>query len=221
MRTIQLLVKHVFDFIFALMLGVIAFPIIIVTIIVIKVVSPEDPAVFRQQRIGYRNQPFTIYKLRTMTNERDENGILLPDEARTRKWGKIIRSANIDELTQILNILKFQMSWIGPRPLLPKEMKVMSEEQQRIRQSMLPGISGWEAVNEGKTQTRPEMAQYDLFYVENWSLWFDVKIFVQTIWIVLLRLRPNDALRAPKMPDSTTAEKAEIAEKDCIGTGNR
>ncbi|MEG0547102.1 MAG: sugar transferase, partial [Oscillospiraceae bacterium] len=141
--------------------------------------------------------------------EKGEDGELLSDEIRTKKWGKIIRTMNIDELTQILNILAFQMSFIGPRPLLLKEMCVMTEEQQELRQSVFPGISGWEAVNEEKTSTRTEMAEYDLFYVEHWSLWFDIKIFFKTIFIVFLKLRPDDSLRAPKMPEEISQEVPE------------
>jgi len=178
-------------------------PFMLIAIITIRIVSPEAPAIFKQIRVGRNDKSFVIYKLRTMTNEKDKNGNLLPNEDRIKKWGRAIRLSNIDEFPQILNILKFQMSWIGPRPLLPDEMRVMTEEQRIIRQSVLPGISGWEAINEEKTSTRLEMAEYDLYYVNHWSLWFDIKIFFKTILIVILRLRPDDSLRAPKMPDNS------------------
>ena len=141
-----------------------------------------------------------------MTNAKDENGNLLPDEQRLKWWGKFIRKTNIDELTQIWNILVFQMSFIGPRPLLPKEMVVMSEEEQKLRQSMRPGISGWEAVNEGKSSTRREMAEMDLYYVDNWSFGFDVKIFFKTILKVFTFNRPDDSIRAPKIENEVNAE---------------
>ena len=113
-----------------------------------------------------------------------------------------MRTLNIDELAQIFNILSFKMSWIGPRPLLPKEMAVMTLEEQKIRQSMLPGITGWEALNEDKTDSREEMAKYDLYYVKNWSLWFDIKIFFRTIGVILTKSRAEDSYRAPKLKES-------------------
>lgn len=198
----QKIIKRVFDFCFALFCMVFAIPIILITMLVIHMNSPEDPAVFKQTRIGYKGKAFTIYKLRTMTNERDAQGNLLPDEKRLKSWGKIIRKLNIDELTQIINILAGQMSWIGPRPLLPHEMSVMSLEEQKVRQSMLPGITGWEAVNEGETDTRAEMAQYDLFYVSHWSLALDVKVFFMTVGILLTGHRSDDQHRAPKVQEA-------------------
>lgn len=198
----QKVIKHIFDFLFALVCSVFAIPIILVAMLIIHIKSPEAPAIFKQRRIGYKGKEFTIYKLRTMTDERDENGELLPDEYRLKRWGEVLRTLNIDELAQIFNVLKFQMSWIGPRPLLPREMSVMTLEEQKIRQSMFPGITGWEALNEDKTDSREEMAQYDLYYVKNWSLWFDIKIFFRTIGVILTKSRAEDSYRAPKVKAS-------------------
>lgn len=198
----QKLIKRVFDFVFALICSVFAIPIILVAMVIIRIKSPEAPTIFKQRRIGYKGKEFTIYKLRTMTDERDENGDLLPDEFRLKRWGEIMRTLNIDELTQILNILTGQMSWIGPRPLLPREMSVMTLEEQKLRQSMLPGITGWEAVNESKTDTREDMAKYDLYYVEHWSLWFDIKIFFKTVAILFTKSRAEDSYRAPKLKET-------------------
>ena len=198
----QKLIKRVFDFVFALICSAFAIPIILVAMVIIRIKSPEAPTIFKQRRIGYKGKEFTIYKLRTMTDERDENGDLLPDEFRLKRWGEIMRTLNIDELTQILNILTGQMSWIGPRPLLPREMSVMTLEEQKLRQSMLPGITGWEAVNESKTDTREDMAKYDLYYVEHWSLWFDIKIFFMTVAILFTKSRAEDSYRAPKLKET-------------------
>ena len=209
MIQIELGIKRIFDMIFAIIGGIIALPVILIVILVIRHVSPQDPAIFKQKRVGYQGKEFTILKLRTMTNEKDGEGKLLPDELRLKKWGKIIRATNIDELTQILNILKGEMSWIGPRPLLPKEMLVMTAQEQQKRQSMLPGITGWEAVNEGKSANRSEMAQFDLFYVDNWSLLFDIKIFIKTVLIIFLKLRPSDDIRAPKMTEDQIVNESE------------
>ena len=195
----QKIVKRVFDFLFALICSIFALPIILVAMLIVHIKSPEAPTIFKQKRIGYKGKEFTIYKLRTMTDARDENGNLLPDEYRLKRWGEVMRTLNIDELTQIFNILKFQMSWIGPRPLLPHEMGVMTLEEQKLRQSMMPGITGWEALNEAKTDSREEMAQYDLYYVKNWSLWFDIKIFFRTIGVIFTKSRAEDSYRAPKV----------------------
>ena len=195
----QKIVKRVFDFLFALICSIFALPIILVAMLIVHIKSPEAPTIFKQKRIGYKGKEFTIYKLRTMTDARDENGNLLPDEYRLKRWGEVMRTLNIDELTQIFNILKFQMSWIGPRPLLPHEMSVMTLEEQKLRQSMMPGITGWEALNEAKTDSREEMAQYDLYYVKNWSLWFDIKIFFRTIGVIFTKSRAEDSYRAPKV----------------------
>ena len=200
-------IKHIFDFIFALICSVFAIPIILIAMLIIHIKSPKAPAIFKQRRIGYKGKEFTIYKLRTMTDERDENGELLPDEFRLKRWGEIMRTLNIDELAQIFNILSFKMSWIGPRPLLPHEMSVMTLEEQKIRQSMFPGITGWEALNEDKTNSREKMAQYDLYYVKNWSLWFDIKIFFRTIGVILTKSRAEDSYRAPKVKESEIKTK--------------
>ncbi|MBQ6543069.1 MAG: sugar transferase, partial [Clostridia bacterium] len=128
--------------------SVAACPVILGAMAVIRLNSPESPVIFKQKRIGYMGREFTIYKLRTMTDERDADGNLLPDESRLRNWGRAIRKLSIDELPQMVNILKGEMSWIGPRPLLPREMLVMTDSEQAERQSVLPGITGWEAVNE-------------------------------------------------------------------------
>ena len=198
----QKLIKRVFDFLFAVVCSVFAIPILLVAMLIVRIKSPEAPAIFRQTRIGYRGREFTIYKLRTMTDERDENGEPLPDEVRLKKWGKVMRAMSIDELAQIFNILSGKMSWIGPRPLPPREMTVMTPEEQKIRQSMLPGITGWEAVNESESNSREEMARYDLYYVQNWSLLFDLKIFFRTVAMLFSKGRADDSYRAPKLDES-------------------
>ena len=136
-----------------------------------------------------------------MTAERDVEGNLLPDEQRLKTWGKLIRKTNVDELFQIWNILKGEMSFIGPRPILQKEMLVMTKAEQMERQSMRPGITGWEAVHEGESETRRQMAEFDLYYVRNWRLGIDVKILYKTVAIVLGFKRPGEEVRAPKMTD--------------------
>lgn len=142
-----------------------------------------------------------------MTNDKDVQGNYLPDEMRLKKWGKIIRKTNLDEIPQIFNILKNEMSLIGPRPLLPKEMFVMSDLEQKKRQSVFPGITGWEAVNEGKSKNRREMAQFDLYYANNWSILLDMKILFLTAYLVFAYKRPSDAIRAPKIDNEIGSKK--------------
>ena len=199
--------KRLFDLVLALILFVPASLVLLCGIIFVKIVSPESSPIFKQERVGYKNKLFTLYKLRSMTNERDKNGELLPDELRLKKWGKIVRKTNMDELFQIWNILKGEMSFIGPRPILAKEMLVMTEAEQEERQSMRPGITGWEAVHEGKSENRRQMAEFDLYYVRNWSLKLDWLVFFKTFAIVFGFQRPDDSVRAPKMTDDQIVNK--------------
>lgn len=194
-------VKRLADIILSLALIIPACILLLIGMLVVAIASPDCSPIFRQKRIGYKNKEFTLIKLRSMTNERDANGNLLPDEFRLRKWGKIIRATNMDELFQIWNILKGEMSFIGPRPILANEMKVMTRAEQSERQSMRPGITGWEAVHEGESSNRREMAEFDLYYVRNWSLALDWQVFYKTLIIVLGFERPDDSVRAPKMSD--------------------
>jgi len=200
-------IKRLFDLVLALILFIPALLVLLCGVIFVKIVSPESSPIFKQTRVGYKNKLFMLYKLRSMTNERDAEGNLLPDEVRLKKWGMIIRKTNMDELFQIWNILKGEMSFIGPRPILPEEMKVMTESEQIERQSMRPGITGWEAIHEGESNTRREMAMFDLYYVRNWSLKLDWIVFYRTFAVVLGFQRPNDSVRAPKMTDEQIVDK--------------
>lgn len=205
--------KRLFDIVLALILFIPIALVLLVGIIFVKIVSPESSPIFTQERVGYKGKHFTLIKLRSMTNERDENGELFPDEVRLKKWGKIVRATNMDELFQIWNILKGEMSFVGPRPILPKEMLVMTEEEQKERQTMRPGITGWEAVHEGESDTRREMAEFDLYYVRNWSLKIDWLVFYKTIQIVIGFQRPDDTVRAPKMLDKEIRSTKDIGEE--------
>ena len=116
------IIKRLLDLILAVVLFIPGFLILLIGMIFVKAFSPESSPIFRQVRVGYKNKHFTLYKLRSMTNERDAEGNLLPDEMRLKTWGKIVRKTNMDELFQIWNILCGEMSFIGPRPLLPQKM---------------------------------------------------------------------------------------------------
>ena len=206
-KNVQLTVKRIFDFFAALLGTAVTSPVMLGTMVVIRAKSPEAPVIFRQTRTGSGCKDFTVYKLRTMTNATNENGELLPDEMRLEKWGKIIRNLSIDELPQMMNILKGEMSFVGPRPILPREMTVMTPEEQAERQSMPPGITGWEAVNEDKSDSRRRMAEFDLEYVRNWSLVFDVKILFLTAAQMVGKGRAADELRAPKLREEEIIDK--------------
>ena len=129
-----------------------------------------------------------------MSNDTDSHGNYLKDEERLHNWGRFIRKTNIDEIPQMINILKGDMSLIGPRPVLPTDVNKFNSYQLR-RQEAIPGISGWEAVNEWKTPTWDKKFEYDIFYVDNFSLWLDLKIFFKTIYVILFSRRPDDNYR--------------------------
>lgn len=205
-------IKRLFDLILALILFIPGAIVLLLGMLFVKIVSPESSPIFKQVRVGYKNKHFTMYKLRSMTNERDAKGNLLPDEVRLKTWGKIVRKTNMDELFQIWNILLGEMSFIGPRPILPQEMLVMTEEEQKERQSMRPGITGWEAIHEGESESRREMAEFDLYYVRNWSLGMDWKIFYTTIGLVVGFARPDDKYRAPKLDENEFRTNKEVGE---------
>lgn len=194
-------IKRLFDVVLAIVLFIPGALVLLVGVFYVSIVSPDASPIFKQVRVGYKGKYFTLFKLRSMTNELDSNGKLLPDELRLKKWGKIVRTTNVDELFQIWNILKGEMSFIGPRPILPEEMLVMTMDEQRERQSMRPGITGWEAVHEGESENRRKMAELDLYYVRNWSIKMDWLVFCKTLQIVLSFQRPDDSVRAPKMSD--------------------
>lgn len=206
-------IKRAFDFLLALILFIPGAIVLLLGMLFVKIVSPESSPIFKQVRVGYKNKHFTMYKLRSMTNERDAEGNLLPDEVRLKTWGKIVRKTNMDELFQIWNILLGEMSFIGPRPILPQEMLVMTEEEQKERQSMRPGITGWEAIHEGESESRREMAEFDLYYVRNWSLGMDWKIFYTTIGLVVGFARPDDKYRAPKLDENEFRTNKEVGDE--------
>lgn len=144
------------------------------------------PVLFRQQRPGYRGQPFIMYKFRTMLDTRDEHGNLLPDEQRLTRIGAFLRRTSLDELPELFNVLKGEMSLVGPRPLLMQYLERYTLEQAR-RHEVKPGITGWAQVNGRNALTWEEKFALDVWYVDNWSLWLDIKIILLTVWKVLRR----------------------------------
>lgn len=171
--------KRSIDFLFSLFLLIITSPIILITAIIIKI-KIGSPILFKQQRPGLNGKPFFIYKFRTMTDERDENGNLLPDEIRLTKTGGIIRKLSLDELPQLFNVLKGDMSFVGPRPLLMKYLPLYNKEQAR-RHEVRPGITGWAQVNGRNAISWEEKFKYDVWYVNQQSILLDIKILFLTV----------------------------------------
>jgi lipopolysaccharide/colanic/teichoic acid biosynthesis glycosyltransferase len=144
------------------------------------------PVIFQQDRPGLKNQLFAVYKFRTMTDDRDEYGNLLPDAQRLRKLGQFLRSFSLDELPELFNVMKGEMSLVGPRPLLVQYLDRYSPEQVR-RHDVLPGITGWAQVNGRNALTWEDKFAFDVWYVDHWSWWLDIKILGITLWKVLTR----------------------------------
>lgn len=178
--------KRCFDFIVALIaLSILFFPLLLVTI-GLHFANKGAGAFFTQQRPGKNGKIFRIWKYKTMTDERDENGNLLPDEVRLTPIGKIVRSLSIDELPQLWNVLKGDMSFIGPRPLLVQYLSLYSKEQAR-RHEVRPGITGWAQCHGRNAISWTEKFQYDVWYVDHLSMWTDIQVILMSVRGVLKR----------------------------------
>ncbi|MDX4013032.1 undecaprenyl phosphate N,N'-diacetylbacillosamine 1-phosphate transferase [Aliarcobacter skirrowii] len=174
--------KNLFDKTLALFLIILFSPIYVVVSLLIFF-KMGSPILFRQKRPGYKEKIFGIYKFRTMTNEKDANGNLLPDDKRLVGIGKFIRSTSLDELPQLFNVLKGEMSFVGPRPLLEEYLPLYNEKQKR-RHDVKPGITGWAQVNGRNAISWEQKFDYDVWYVDNQSFWLDMKI----LWLTFLKV---------------------------------
>lgn len=177
--------KRGMDFILSLLAIIVLSPVYIVVAILVRV-KLGSPVLFKQNRPGKDEKIFPMYKFRTMTDARDENGELLPDDVRLTKFGKLLRSTSLDELPELFCILKGDMSIIGPRPLLVEYLPYYTEEEQN-RHDLRPGLSGWAQVNGRNTLTWEEKFAYDIEYVEKCSFLLDCKIIIMTIMKVFKR----------------------------------
>jgi sugar transferase EpsL len=167
-----------------------------------------SPVLFRQQRPGYLERPFGLVKFRTMTNARDASCALLPDAQRLTPFGRWLRATSIDELPELINILRGEMSFIGPRPLLMQYLPLYSREQAR-RHDVKPGFSGWAQINGRNALSWEEKFRLDVWYVDHQSFWLDLRIFLITIWKVIQREGISAAGEATMAPFTGSASVSE------------
>lgn len=177
-------IKRIFDFVLALLLLVLFSPLILITALLLKIT--QGSVIFTQNRPGLNEKIFKIYKFKTMSDERDEKGELLSDELRLKAFGKIVRSLSLDELLQLFNVLKGDMSFVGPRPLLVEYLPLYNEEQ-KLRHKVRPGITGWAQVNGRNAISWQKKFELDVYYVKNISFLLDLKIMFLTALKVLKR----------------------------------
>jgi len=175
--------KRVFDIVLSLSAIIILSPLLLVIAILVRV-KLGSPVIFKQKRPGLNEKIFTLYKFRTMTNERDESGKLLPNHMRLTKFGRILRATSLDELPELFNILRGDMSIVGPRPLLIEYLPLYNERQKR-RHDVRPGLTGLAQVKGRNAISWEEKFDYDIEYVENISFWLDLKILFQTVLTVI------------------------------------
>lgn len=164
-----------------------------------------SPAFFTQVRPGKNERPFRIYKLRTMSDAHGRDGKLLPDEERLTALGRLLRSTSIDELPQMWNVLKGELSLVGPRPLLTEYLERYSPDQAR-RHEVMPGITGWAQVNGRNALTWEKKFELDVWYVDHWSVWLDLRIIAMTVGRVLLREGISEAGHVSMTPFTGNAE---------------
>lgn len=177
--------KRILDFTLSLLALIVLSPVFLVVAILVHI-KLGSPVLFRQARPGKDEKIFSLYKFRTMTDARGENGELLPDEVRLTHFGRVLRSTSLDELPELVNILKGDMSIVGPRPLLVKYLPLYNEEQKH-RHDVRPGLTGWAQANGRNALSWEQKFALDVWYVENLSFWVDVKVIFLTIKEVFCR----------------------------------
>ncbi len=177
--------KRAFDIISVLIGLILLSPLLLVIAVIVRI-KLGSPVIFKQQRPGLHGNAFCMYKFRTMTDARDTDGNLMPDEKRLPAFGKFLRSTSLDELPELFCVLKGDMSLIGPRPLMMKYLPRYTPEQAR-RHEVKPGITGWAQVNGRNAISWEEKFQLDVWYVDNWNLWIDFKILLKTFTSVFQR----------------------------------
>ena len=210
--------KRIFDFFFSLAAIMCLLPVFVVVTIWLHFANKGAGAFFTQERPGYHGKPFKVIKYKSMTDERDENGELLPDSQRLTKVGHLVRSTSLDELPQLFNILRGDMSFIGPRPLLMQYLPLYSPEQAR-RHDVRPGITGWAQVHGRNHCKLSEKFKLDVWYVDHCSLWTDIRIIWMTVMNVLKRSDVGEG--AEDMKEVDDLHFSEIYHRDDNNTVNR
>ncbi len=178
-------IKRLLDFTLSFLALIILSPVLLVTAVLVRI-KLGSPIIFHQERPGKSEKIFRLYKFRSMTDECDENGNLLPDDQRLTRFGQILRSTSLDELPELWNILRGDMSIVGPRPLLVKYLPLYNEEQ-RHRHDVRPGLTGWAQANGRNAISWEEKFKLDVWYVQHISFWVDVKVIFMTVKKVFCR----------------------------------
>lgn len=176
-------IKRIFDVAISILGLIILLPMLIIIALIIRI-KLGKPIFFIQERVGKRNKIFKMIKFRTMKDIKDENGKVLPDEKRHTTIGKTLRALSLDEIPELINVIKGDMSLVGPRPLLKEYLSLYSQEQLK-RHQVLPGITGWAQINGRNAISWTEKFKLDIWYVCNWSLLLDLKILFLTIYKVI------------------------------------
>ena len=193
--------KRVIDIVFALLVLIVFSPVLLVVWVWLHFANKGAGAFFYQDRPGKDGKIFKVVKFKTMTDERDAEGNLLPDTERLTKVGKMVRASSLDELPQLINVLRGEMSLLGPRPLLPEYLPLYSKEQMR-RHEVRPGISGWAQCHGRNAITWTQKFEYDVWYVDHLSFLVDVKI----VLITLKRVFAREGINQEGMPGGMTME---------------
>jgi lipopolysaccharide/colanic/teichoic acid biosynthesis glycosyltransferase len=197
--------KRFFDFFLSLIALVVLSPILLIIYILSMILLGGNP-IFKQYRPGKNGKIFPLYKFRSMTNKKDKNGNLLPDAKRLTKVGTFVRKTSIDELPQLINVLKGDMALIGPRPLLPRYLPFYTE-RERLRHTVRPGISGWAQVNGRNNITWDNKLECDAYYAEHVSLWLDIKI----LWLTLYKVVKREGVIVDKAENYLDVERQKRA----------
>lgn len=177
--------KRLFDLALTIPGLVVLSPILLVLAVLVRIFHGA-PVLFRQKRPGYQGKPFYVTKFRTMTEDRDQVGELLPDTHRLTRLGRFLRASSLDELPELFHVISGKMSLVGPRPLLMQYLTLYTPEQMR-RHDVLPGITGWAQINGRNAISWEDKFRLDVWYVDHWSLWLDINILATTLWKVVKR----------------------------------
>lgn len=181
----RLFFKRLLDFVLSLLALIVLSPLLLIIAILVRI-KLGSPIIFKQERPGKDEKIFTLYKFRTMTDKIDSNGNLLPDEIRLTKFGKLLRSTSLDELPELVNIIKGDMSIVGPRPLLVRYLPLYNDKQKH-RHDVRPGFTGYAQVNGRNAISWEEKFDLDIYYVNHVSFFMDVKIIIKTVKTVIFR----------------------------------